>query len=319
MLKRDTTFVVLGSQADRSTVYQKMLREAARPACVIFETIAAADSFAAEIGCRVYTSKERPVARQAIWRACLNRESIVISATRQGVLLPNLGVLIIDEPDRFGLRNDQQPRYHTAAVARWRSKHQQVGSMVGTAALSVYTTLLLNGGASLVGRGPISVVRPIDPRNIDVTPDDLVVLANRTLYGSYPQASEKPVSQIEQLTEHWKRAWLIGFDELAGIPEYNQQEIIYMKLQRLRYVADEVLVPTKSPEHIIFKPIFIDHEIRQRKQFGFPPFGRIAKITEPAGATYVKQFPGSANPARVLDQLNLPKGARVEFDPMHIL
>ncbi|MBI3260769.1 hypothetical protein HYZ64_00125 [Candidatus Berkelbacteria bacterium] len=319
MLERNPTFVVLGSAAPRWAVYQKFLREAPRPVGVIFETIDDANRFAAATECRVYTSKQRPVARQGIWRACLNRESVVIAATRQGVMLPNLEAIIIDEPDRFGLRNDQQPRYHTLTVARWRSAHQPIALVVGTPALSVYATLLLNGGGRLVGRGPIAPVKPVDPRNTTVASNDLVVLANRSLYGSYPAAFEKPVSQVETLVGHFKRAWLIGFDELAAVPEYNQQEIIYLKLQRLRHLADEVLVPTKSPDHSIFKPNFIDHEIRQRKQYGFPPFGRIAKITEPSGTSYVKQFPMAANPVRVLEQLNLPKGTRVELDPMHVL
>lgn len=319
MFERNTTFVVLGGSRDRSLVYQKFLRGAGRPAGVIFETIDDANRFAAATGCRVYTSKERLVARQGIWRACLNGEGVVIAATRQGVMLPNLAALIIDEPDRFGLRSDQQPRYHTLTVARWRKEHQPVALVVGTPALGVYTTLLLNGGGRLVGRGPVAPVKPVDPRTITVASDDLVVLANRSLYGSYPKALEKPVSQVEELSGHFKRAWLVGFDELAAVPEYNQQEIIYMKLQRLRHLSDEVLVPTKSANHIIFKANFIDHEIRQRKQYGFPPFGRIAKITEPSGTTYVKQFPTAANPSRVLEQLSLPKGTRVELDPMHVL
>ncbi|MFY9484606.1 MAG: hypothetical protein WAP74_03225 [Patescibacteria group bacterium] len=318
MFERNTTFVVLGSQRDRRAVYQKWLREAPRPAGVIFETIEDANQFAAAIGCQVYTSKERLVARQGIWRACLNQESMVIAATRQGVMLPNLAVLIIDEPDRFGLRNDRSPRYHTLTVARWRKEHQHVALVVGTPALGVYTTLLLNGGARLVGRGSVTQIKPIDPRDTNIAPNDLVVLANRSLYGSYPQALEKPVSQVEQLGGHWQRAWFIGFDELAAVPEYNQQEIIYMKLQRLRHLCDELLVPTKSPDHSIFKANFIDHEIRQRKEFGFPPFGRIAKITEPNGRSSIKQFPTAANPARVLEALNVPKGTRVELDPMHV-
>lgn len=319
MFERDTTFVVLGSQAERRAIYQKFLREAPRPTAVIFETIEDANQFAAEIGCRVYTSKERPVARQGIWRACLNSESIVIAGTRQGVMLPKLTTLVIDEPDRFGLHNDQNPRYHTLTVARWRSEHEPIALVVGTPALSVYTTLLLNSGGRLVGRGPVATIKPIDPRDIAVTPDDLVVLANRSFYGSYPKALEKPVSQVEELSGHFKRAWLIGFDELLAVPEYNQQETIYMKLQRLRHLADEVRVPTKSPNHSIFKANFIDHEIRERKQYGFPPFGRIAKITQPDGTSSIKQFPMVANPARVLEQLNLPKGTRVELDPVHVL
>lgn len=319
MSKRDTTFVVLGSGSERRASYQKFLRAAPRPAGVIFETIDDANRFAADTGCRVYTSGQRLVARQGIWRACLSRESMVVAATRQGVLLPNLGTLVIDEPDRFGLRNVQQPRYHTLTVARWRKDHQHVALVVGTPALSVYTTLLLSGGARLIGRGPTTPVKAVDPRDANVALGDLVILANRSLYGSYPQGLEKPVSQVEEMSGHFKRAWLIGFDELAAVPEYNQQEIIYMKLQRLRHLSDEVLVPTKSANHIIFKANFIDHEIRQRKQYGFPPFGRIAKVTEPSGTTYIKQFPTAANPARVLEQLNLPKGTRVELDPMRVL
>lgn len=319
MFERNTTFVVLGNSRDRSLVYQKFLREAPRPAGVIFETIDDANQFAAATGCRVYTSKERPVARQGIWRACLNGESVAIAATRQGVMLPNLAAIIIDEPDRFGLHSDQNPRYHTLTVARWRLEHEPIALVVGTPALGVYTTLLLNGGARLVGRGPVAPVKPVDPRTILVASNDLVILGNRSLYGSYPTALEKPVSQVEELSGHFKRAYLVGFDELAAVPEYNQQEIIYMKLQRLRHLSDEVLVPTRTPDHIIFKANFIDHEIRQRKQYGFPPFGRIAKITQPSGASFVKQFPTTANPARVLEQLNLPKGTRVELDPIHVL
>lgn len=308
---------MLGPKGKRHNFYRSILQRATANTVVLFETVKEAKQFAGA-SLPVYSSNAKTHARGSIWRAFLRSSAIVVAATRQGVLLPHIKTIIIDEPDRFGFKEDQTPKYDTLAVARWRNRFQKVNLVVGMPALNLETSLMVKKGGRLLGTGADSPIRVVVPRLQQIDDGDLVVVATKNELGDYHGPAVVHSGDIEYLEGAWPRAWFVGFDELAAIPEYNQQEKMYMKLQRLRWLAREVMVPTNHADHSIFRAHFLDLELRERKEGQFPPFCRILKITLPDGATQIHKLPLVARLDKVIGDFRLPKGSRIEVDPVNL-
>lgn len=309
---------MIGSPAARAKAYARLVAQSQGPAAILFETIREVIAAAVSFRCEHYTSDLAQSKRHELWLNCLKRAPVTVCGTRQAVFLPNLEVLVVDEPDRFGYRNDQQPTYHTLSVARWRSANEQTRLIVGTPSLSLELAAMVAGGARLLGHGPTSPITTTNPREVNPSTSDLVVHPSAAYLGSFPQIREVHIGQVEYLRGHWPRVWFVGFDELMAIPEFNQQEKLYLKIQRLRWLTDRVAVVTDHPEHPIFKPNFLDHEMALRRQLSFPPFARLIKVTMPDGETQVTKLPLTADLRRVVSSMSLPKGARVAVDPIEL-
>jgi len=319
MSQRDTPIVALGSPAARVSFYSRLLEKSQGPLALLFETIAEVEKFAKITGATQYTSKQSRRERLSLWRQCLSEKPVKIVGTRQAVFLPKLKLLAIDEPDRYGFRNDQLPHYHTLNVAIWRFHHEVIKLVIGSPALDCQLSLIVKSGARLIGRGPVSPIKIISAQKLSPLPGDLVVLPSHSDYGSFPASKEISVTQVDYLSGRWRRAWLIGFDQMLALPDYAQQEKIYLKIQRLRWISAEVLVSTANTDQVIFKPNFIDLELKERKRLGFPPFGWLVQAHLPNGTSVVHKLPLTINLRRAVAGFHFPRKTRIMVDPERLI
>ncbi|MDE1941018.1 MAG: hypothetical protein KGI66_02780 [Patescibacteria group bacterium] len=89
------------------------------------------------------------------------------------------------------------------------------------------------------------------------------------------------------LTEKVDHVAVVSIDSLFALPDYRMQEKIMYMLVRLRsQAARSILVQTRKPEEKVFEyglkgnlSDFYRQTIADRKQFGYPPFTTLVKIT----------------------------------------
>ncbi|MBI3495446.1 hypothetical protein HY065_02360 [Candidatus Berkelbacteria bacterium] len=249
----------------------------------------------------------------------LKGEKMVVAATRQGVMLPNIGTLIIDEGDRFGYKNDQTPKYQTLDVALWRNRTHHTQLVIGGPSLTIATKMLVDSGAKFIGHGPTTKIIVITNMQHGPEPADLVVVPSKRDLGGYQWATEVHTGHIADLEGSWPRAWLLGFDTLTSIPDVNQLEKVYLLLQRLRWLAREVYVYSQHPDHIILQEDFLDKELANRKINDLPPYCRLIKITKRDGSIEIRKMPRRTSASAFLKNIALERGDRVDIDPLSIL
>jgi primosomal protein N' (replication factor Y) len=82
-------------------------------------------------------------------------------------------------------------------------------------------------------------------------------------------------------------AAVVGIDSLFTVPDFRMNEKIFNTLLSLRgKTLAHLLIQTRNPNEKIFKHLvsgnlldFYRNEIKQRKEFGYPPFSTLIKIT----------------------------------------
>ena len=81
-------------------------------------------------------------------------------------------------------------------------------------------------------------------------------------------------------------AGIINADTLINIPDFRAEESLFRDLLTLSYMASKVVIQTHNPEQIAIKLAsignqeeFLKNELENRKEFSYPPFSMLTKIT----------------------------------------
>lgn len=111
---------------------------------------------------------------------------------------------------------------------------------------------------------------------------------------AYKLFSSKPGSilvgtemALRVLQEPLESAAVVSIDNRFSIPDYRVHEQTYRTLVTLRECSrDPVIIQTRHPKHPLFnlfqsKPYaqFYEHELDERKTFGYPPFVTLIRLT----------------------------------------
>jgi len=89
------------------------------------------------------------------------------------------------------------------------------------------------------------------------------------------------------LSERVKNTAIISFDSLFSVPGFRiNEKIVQLLIRLLSYTNEKLIIQTRNPEESVLKHIasrnltqFHREEIEQRKQFNYPPFATLIKVT----------------------------------------
>ena len=86
--------------------------------------------------------------RAAIWRAAARGEVRVVIGARSAVFAPvmGLGVIVVDEEQDSSFKQEDKPRYHAVAAARFRAQREGAVLLLGSATPSLETYAAARGG-----------------------------------------------------------------------------------------------------------------------------------------------------------------------------
>jgi len=79
--------------------------------------------------------------RYDAWTRIRLRQKRIILGARSAIFAPapDLGLIIMDEEQESGYKQDKNPRYHTREVARWRAEDLKIPFLLGTATPTLET------------------------------------------------------------------------------------------------------------------------------------------------------------------------------------
>ncbi len=136
---------------------------------------------------------------------------------------------------------------------------------------------------------------------------DAIVLFNKTP-GSILIGNEMVFSYLHTKVTH---SVLVSLDGLLSIPSFNITQKILHIIEKLQYITERnLIIQTRIPENSILQHILSGNvlplyreDLKERKQFGYPPFKRLIKITFIGTASetekarsYLEQMLGSYEP-----------------------
>ena len=94
-------------------------------------------------------------------------------------------------------------------------------------------------------------------------------------------------SVVPYLHTRFAHVIVLGSDTLLASPSYGARELLYRHLRQLKQITEQtLLIQTKTPNSSFFNQIkeendrtFAQSELAERKQFGYPPFITLVKIS----------------------------------------
>ena len=112
---------------------------------------------------------------------------------------------------------------------------------------------------------------------------DAITLFNKTP-GSILIGTEMVFSYLHTQVTH---SAIMSLDGLLSIPSYNITQKILHIIEKLHYITERnLIIQTRVPENSILQHILSGNvlplyreDLKERKQFGYPPFKRLIKIT----------------------------------------
>lgn len=144
----DKTFLLLGiTGSGKTEVYIRAIQQAVargQQAIVLVPEISLTPQTRQRFRSRfdrvaVLHSHQTAAERAWHWQSIAKGQVDVVIGARSAVFapVPRLGLIVIDEEHDGSFKQDQQPRYHARDVAQWRSKHQRIPLILGSATPSL--------------------------------------------------------------------------------------------------------------------------------------------------------------------------------------
>jgi len=82
----------------------------------------------------IYDTQKTTSSRYKDWLNIKNNKYSIVTGTRSAIFspLPNLGLIIVDDPNNFSYKEEQTPNYDVKTIAKMRQKLEQINLIFGT-------------------------------------------------------------------------------------------------------------------------------------------------------------------------------------------
>ncbi len=126
---------------ERMPVYLREIKQvlaAKQSAIILFSDVAAAEKAKAVIqeslSCEVFVAFRKQPNELQVWEKIRKTDSCVVAGTRSSIFSPvnNLGLIIIDQDEDQGYKQEQVPHYHAREVAFMRAKLEGAKVILGS-------------------------------------------------------------------------------------------------------------------------------------------------------------------------------------------